>query len=295
VTVTTEPKLILLVGNIGSGKTLLSKRFVVNGAVRVCHDDLLSMMHGGAYVPEMREVYHQMEEDVIGGTLTRGGDVIVDRTNLDEATRARFLQIAKFISDKRRYHDSKAPEVKVVCYDFGPGNDSDLYRRIRQPRGVLASTWANVFQTLRAKYEKPRMLEGIDEIVEVDNKLFRFFAFDVDGTIVENSFPDVGGPIDSTIQIMRRLWEDPHHFIILHTCREDRFIRPNGSSITEGDLNRVVAFVRENGIPCDFVNCNPWVDFGGRKLFAHVYVDDRGVSLENLEASLSMEPQDAQW
>jgi hypothetical protein len=277
--------LILPVGNVGCGKTLLSRRFTRRGAVRVCHDEILSMMHGtsASYVGELRDVYHQVEEDVIGGALSRGLDVYVDRTNIDKATRERFLSIARFVSEKRVFR--KLSPVTVAAIDFGPGNDRDLERRRRAPRGASPDRWAEVFEAFKERYQSPSVDEGIDEIVPVDNSKFKVFAFDFDGVIVGNEFPKTGAVNRRVVELMSRLWENPHFYIVVYTCRENR-----AEYTVTDDLHlealkpyliEAEEYLRENGIPFDAINENPFFP-SGRKMFAHYYVDDRNATVEEI-------------
>jgi hypothetical protein len=288
-TATTNPKMILPVGNTGCGKTLLSRRFVLNGAVRVCNDDLLAMAHhtSTCYVKELREVYHQAEDDMILGALTRGFDVYIDRTNIDAATRARFIDLANHVSKKREHH-KLGPPVDVIVYDFGEGVRGDVMRRGRNARGKPFEQWQAVHEAIRARYEAPELGEGIDEIVEVDNTRFKFFAFDFDGVIAGNAFPEIGEVDERVVGIMRRLWLNPHCYLIVYTCREDTVtgdIEALGFRLDKltPHLSNAIAFMREHKIPHDMINHNTWFGPSGRKMFAHVYVDDRNLTLDGVE------------
>ena len=59
------------------------------------------------------------------------------------------------------------------------------------------------------------------------------------------------------------VWEDFDNIIIIWTCRSGDY------------LNQMRAFLLKNGIPFDFINENPIVDYGSPKVFANEYHDDR--------------------
>jgi hypothetical protein len=283
---TTNPKMILPVGNTGCGKSLLSRRFVLGGTVRVCNDDLLAMVHHTSthYVKELRDVYHQAEDDLIAGSLSRGFDVFVDRTNINAEARARFIELARFTSEKRAAR--KLPPVDVVAYDYGEGTRGDLMRRGRSARGKSFEQWEAVHEAIRRKYEAPERDEGIDKIIEVDNTRFKFYAVDFDGVIAENDYPRIGKLNEGVVAAMRRLWTDPHKYVIVYTCREDVVA---GEYETFGfrldlltrNLSDVIEFLRANKIPHDMINHNTFLGPSGRKVFAHCYIDDRNVSVDD--------------
>jgi hypothetical protein len=278
--------MILSIGNVGSGKTLLANRFLVNGAVRASSDDILKLMHGSStiYLKELKEVYHQIQQDIIGGALARGFDVYIDRTNIDKGTRENWFSIARFASEMRAQY--KRPPVRVIAYDFGPGREADLERRQATPHGETPSKWKEVFAMFRDKYEKPEKAEGFEEIHEIDNRRFKFFSFDFDGVIVENKFPEIGNLNEPAIATMREIWENPHNYIIVYTCREDdaSYSMDNDRlrlSCIRPYLSEVKSFLRGKKIPHDTINVNPWYPHAG-KMFAHYYVDDRNISLDDL-------------
>lgn len=106
----------------------------------------------------------------------------------------------------------------------------------------------------------------------------KYVAVDFDGTLCEHKFPGIGKPNKRLIEYVRIL----HSYgskIILYTCREDGEKDFSGNS--RDYLSEAVAWCKENDIPLDAVNENPWVPFGGRKIYADIYVDDRNVNHED--------------
>lgn len=101
----------------------------------------------------------------------------------------------------------------------------------------------------------------------------KILAVDFDGTLVENKFPEIGKVnvecVEFVLHAQKRGWK-----VILHTCREDRPER--------GYLSEAEAAMRDVGLEFDAINENPWVGgwwtgIGTRKIFAHIYLDDRGM------------------
>ena len=96
-------------------------------------------------------------------------------------------------------------------------------------------------------------------------------AVDFDGTCVKDKFPDVGPSMPGAVQTLHALINRGHK-IILWTCREN---------IDEDKqyLDHAVEWFEENNIELYGVNETPLEDdfrsSGGRKVFAHIYIDDR--------------------
>lgn len=98
-------------------------------------------------------------------------------------------------------------------------------------------------------------------------------AVDFDGTIVENKYPEIGKPIESTIKRLRTHKANGDK-LILWTCRVGK------------QLLEAVDFCRwDLGIEFDAVNDNlleSQLKYGDnpRKIFADEYWDDRAVQIK---------------
>lgn len=145
-------KLIVLVGNIGCGKSTEAARLAKEtGAVVVNMDSIQQMVSGGvygAYDVAKKELYQDIEHIAIKSALERGLDVVIDRTNMDKKRRARFIAIGK------------CHGAEICSFDFGPGTESDLERRLTDPRDIPAEKWREVFESMSNAYEQPSSDEG---------------------------------------------------------------------------------------------------------------------------------------
>lgn len=99
-------------------------------------------------------------------------------------------------------------------------------------------------------------------------------AVDFDGTLCENQYPEIGEPNNALIEYLKMRQQKMGHKLILWTCRV-------------GDrLEQAVDWCQDRGLIFDAVNQNlPEIveSFGGdcRKVFAHVYIDDRNSGMGN--------------
>lgn len=117
-------------------------------------------------------------------------------------------------------------------------------------------------------------------------------AIDYDGTIFEGSCPKLGKPKQDVIKKIKEFQKVKDCEIVLWTCRE-------GKSLQEA-LSRT----SKEGLEWDAVNESPPSQkeyqqstlmengevFGLRKIFAHLYVDDR--SPGSIDHFLSLDPKE---
>jgi predicted kinase len=243
----------VFIGNIGSGKSILAKKMAFWGNVVFNMDAFQQMIAGGeygAYDPAKKEIYQEAENLTIRKALEAGLSVVIDRTNMDRKRRKRFIDIGKEYG------------AKIAAYDWGSGTEKNLINRLKNPRGIPDEQWQSVWAMMKQSYEPPTTEEGFTEIIEPPTK-FRFHAFDFDGTIVENKFPEIGEILSGKADELNRLYEDLSNIIIVWTCRGEDY------------TNQMRQFLIKNRLPFDFINENPLFDTGSRKIFAHKYYDDR--------------------
>jgi predicted kinase len=254
----------VMIGNIGSGKSLIANKLSKLYDASIVNMDLItSMINGGeynAYDSSKKEVYHSIEKTAIETSLKMGISVIIDRTNVDKERRKRFIEIGK------KYG------AKIIGYDFGPGNDDCLKRRIENPRGVPSEVWRDVFDYMKKSYVESTIDEGFSSIIKAPVR-YKFYAFDFDGTIVKNDFPNIGDIMNGTVDYMNKLYQNLANINIVWTCRSGNY------------ENKMRKFLVDNKIMFDFINNNPLFRVGSNKIYATKYYDDRNESIPVIEKS----------
>ncbi len=112
-------------------------------------------------------------------------------------------------------------------------------------------------------------------------------AVDFDGTLCAEAFPEIGEPKVHVIKYVQALAAHGSK-IILYTCRENGY-RPL--------LDEAIAFCDRHKIPIHAVNENPWNPWpeklgqpldGLRKLYADLYIDDKVLTPDEIEAQMEM-------
>lgn len=136
--------------------------------------------------------------------------------------------------------------------------------------------------------KEERQRSGTSPSGALGAKYYDTIAVDFDGTLCENSFPDIGQAKTLVIEYIKRQAERGAK-IILHTCRE------NGTR--RALLDEAIAFCREHGIPLYAINENPGNQYAeeygtgadGRKVFADLYIDDRATNTADIETLMERE------
>lgn len=246
-------KMIIPVGNIGCGKSTIARKYAKLGYNIINMDTIQSMLSGGEYGMydnNKKPVYSAIETTAIETSIENGDSVFIDRTNIDEKRRKSFIDIAN-------KHD-----VETIALNWGRGNLESLSRRLENPKGTTCKTWESVHSFMEESYQEPNLNEGFTKIIEAP-KQFKFYAFDFDGTIVKNKYPEIGEILNGTVDKMNEIYENHKNIIIVWSCR-------NGD-----DEYQMKEFLLKNNIPFDFINENPIFKTGSKKIFAHEYYDDR--------------------
>ena len=152
------PEMIILVGNIGTGKSTKALEYARKGYVVINADAITTMIGGGDYTlydEKKKPIYKDAEFCITKDSFIYGFDVVIDNTNMSRKTRARHISHAI-------YHEKT---IKVI--DFGKGDEKSLARRLSNPKGISEAQWRSVHEKFQREYEKPELSEGIDYIEDM--------------------------------------------------------------------------------------------------------------------------------
>jgi predicted kinase len=180
-------KLIVLMGNIGSGKSTFARKLADEGAVIVDLDSIVTMVHGGnykGYKEEWKGLYKVIQSAIISTAIKNNKDIAIDDSNMKKSRRQSLIHLGEFW------------QLKVICYDFGPGTEEGLKRRMKQLKGHKPEYWVPVYKKLKNQYERPTIEEGFDEINGV--KVIPVYKSAFSKKIIESKF-DISTKIVKTI------------------------------------------------------------------------------------------------
>ena len=156
-------ELIILVGNIGSGKTTTCKELVKKGYIVVSRDALRYMMGSGQYVfnPEIEQAIAQSAYQIVENFMDADvKKVVVDEVNINWNLRDRYLYLA----------DEYGYKKTAIVMPYLNQKDS-VARRMKDPHGQFdKKVWESVYDRFDVCYQEPSFLEGFDKIKKLRKK-----------------------------------------------------------------------------------------------------------------------------
>jgi len=225
-------EIVLMCGNIGSGKSLLTNKFIQNGFFPISRDSIIELSFGGKY--EYYDINHgslieSIRLNIIKDCIKHNRNFIIDETLTTKSERNNIINIIKDNIITNDYY--------ITLYDFGPGVESrNLINRIKHHKNIPISTWKRIFVGFQKQYKKPELIENIDRIIEIDYNKFQYHNYYIDLTeeIKFKQFNDI-----------KRLWYESIYNII--TLNIERF----NNSIDE--INELKQLLLKYNVKYDFM------------------------------------------
>lgn len=153
--------LIIMIGNIGSGKSTETKALVDKGYVSISRDAFRYLIGAGKYIFNiaLEPVIEKMNKNTFRQFIKIGSSIVLDETNVTKRQRKYYIKYAL----KNDY--------KVVALEMPPitMNDS-VKRRLRNNHGnTPKEVWQEVWTRFNKSYQAPSYEEGFTEIVVRQN------------------------------------------------------------------------------------------------------------------------------
>jgi len=158
-----KPELVILIGNIGSGKSTICRKFVKRGYIVISRDALRYMIGAGEYIFDYKyePAIHAANLAILEYFLAAGHNIVMDEVNVSRGLRASYIQKAKAISKLRPYKITGIvlPRLSKAV---------SIERRLSSPHGNFPrSTWEGVWENFNKMYKSPTKSEGFDRIVKI--------------------------------------------------------------------------------------------------------------------------------
>jgi predicted kinase len=162
-------KIIVLQGIPASGKSTWSKEFVKGKEdwIRVCRDDIRSM-RGDYWIPSQESFIDKMEQYAVESALKSGYNVVIDATNFNPKTVAKWMELAQ-INDT---------DFDINRFDIA------LDEAIRRDSLRERPVGAKVVKDFYHKYVSSKEIKTDTRfILEQNKKLPKCIIVDIDGTL----------------------------------------------------------------------------------------------------------------
>ncbi len=151
--------LIIIIGNIGSGKSTYAKKYQEQGYVIISRDQLRYAIGNGEYIfnPDYELAISITELDMFKRFASLGVNILVDGTSMTKTIRKRYIDYILSLG-----YTITAIEMP----HFGMGES--VNRRMIKPHGQFETKiWCQVWADLEAIYEAPSKEEGFHKIIKV--------------------------------------------------------------------------------------------------------------------------------
>lgn len=156
-----KPEIILLVGNIGTGKTTLAKRIIKKGFshIVISRDALRYMIGADKYRfdPEIEPAIWASELNILINFMELGQNIIVDEVGISKSIRKRYINIAKNFKYSITVIEMPKLSKKIA-----------VNRRMKNPHQQKdRKLWESIWDKFNSIYEAPSCKEGIHSIIRL--------------------------------------------------------------------------------------------------------------------------------
>jgi tRNA uridine 5-carbamoylmethylation protein Kti12 len=161
------PKVIIMVGNVGSGKTTWIREYLLDpeniDTAAVSKDDIRKMLDAGGYLwdESVEVLIEEWSKRMICDLLNQGKSVIVDETNMSVGSRFLILQCIE------ENVDAPVAAEAIVMPLLSKEESVERKSRPDTSYGYESQIWEEIWQRKHEKFIMPTKHEGFQEIIHV--------------------------------------------------------------------------------------------------------------------------------
>jgi len=153
-----EKQVIIMIGNIGSGKSTETKNLQKDGYLVVARDSMRIGLGAGTYIfnEDYEPIIKKIALEMFQKFLNLGINIVIDEVNIAKTSREPYIKAAK----EQGY--------KVVALVMPKlSKEESVKRRMNNPANQTREIWEEVWEKFNRRYEAPTKEEGFDKIKEM--------------------------------------------------------------------------------------------------------------------------------
>lgn len=155
-----KKELVILVGNVGNGKSTLCKQLADGGYFIISKDDFRYSLGAGTYIFNINseDAIHSASLKLMRDLMVQGFPLAIDETNMDIATRTEYIYFAKLYNYK-----TKAIILPKLS------KEESVKRRLSSNHGnTTKDVWEEVWERKNEMFQEPSIQEGFDEVINYE-------------------------------------------------------------------------------------------------------------------------------
>lgn len=155
--------LLVLVGNIGSGKSTFTKALVEKDFVVISRDSLRYAIGAGRYIctPKYEPTIHQLHVTLLNNFMRLGSNIVIDSTNISRVARKNYIE-------EGHENNYKVIAIELPRYS----KEVSVTRRLSQNHGTVSGThWEDIWERFNNRYQSPTKEEGFDHVITINGDL----------------------------------------------------------------------------------------------------------------------------
>lgn len=154
-----KKEIIVLIGNIGCGKSTVARRYIDAGFVAIARDYLRYAIGEGKYIfnRDYEHLIWKTERFMLRGFMELGANIVADEVGVSRQLRKMYIEHGK----KYNYY------IRAVVMPMLSMKDA-VDRRMKDPHGQAdRKLWEEVWTKFDSQYKEPTIEEGFDEIINL--------------------------------------------------------------------------------------------------------------------------------
>lgn len=169
-----KPKLIIMVGNIVSGKSTWIKQFLANNYsdegnwVVLSKDNIRRMIGAGKYIynEKLEPIIHQSLIGMLCNFMQHDVNIILDETNIDRETRDVYLDLTKKRVSHGYDYETKAVIMLNRSKEIIENRIASRENKIEW-NSTPKEIWMQVWERKQSLFEMPTEAESFDKILQI--------------------------------------------------------------------------------------------------------------------------------